>query len=1299
MGLPEKIHHISSIELVAADRLYLAHRSFALRNRLQHNQPTVVTMPSSTDGSKPEVAKKIKKKRSIEGSDTSSGNPPMKKQRSVLSASEANASKTMPPSSSSSSATAPTKTTDATAATQKKRKRPSPFRIKVGCVVALRHKPGVGNRVAMLIQQQQQSSQDGSSEDNAETTKKVVPLHSLAGNHNHVEVWTDPVPGRDQGLALIGRRVRCVFVRKLKTKTDDPQQPVAISTKKYIVEGEVVSIVDYYYDNTTSKVGERQQRDGMGGLTVELLVDQELLTSVPFLERTDEAVDVSQLKKESAKRAYKNEERIRGKNKAIVKVTLEDPSGVVPHSEESKANHDDNLKDKDGDDNTDATTKKKKKKRQLIAKWAIRKRVPAKPGLPIPPPPPEEPQPKKAAKKSTQNNTDTGNSSTPNEGLNGAKTATASDSNKPPNATKMNGSNNGSTEDAKSTDGKKADPPKKKRKPKPPPPATTKFLGDGNDDPPQQQQNWRWLASRYHDLYASTFNSRTENPEQSADNIFAADDDEFDSFEHYNELLSSSGGALVGEVVEVSPSKDPSSNTLALVTIRRLLLPEHTASGRTSQHNPTGSGILAVFDDFDAANRVEQQASAKTDVSDTEEASDDSSTPESITFQIPIEELVIVSRQINRDYSRDQQFTKDKIAQPDSHDVDELNVAASYSLRRNAYVPLSFMAEKDSSKLSSSLSTLGCCHRCRTALLPSNLTKCELTTTCLLQRSNGNASEDVAITSVWWCKFCLKALRSKPPSKDSESSQLPCCTGACDCRECHAANNKKRQLASLQSDLKAQGNQLSSTSGKESADETSGTGLTPFSGAASLVKSLGSSDGGTVDFDIPPDFINLNLLPLSSGKQVTSMTKSVATIKAKPKPKKLVVTTKTDASGEKKRKAETASRSKSPKKAKTKDGKTSSRSQSPIPQANTIPLRVVRKMSTEDYSVFKPTCSRFMDFAATKAWKAKKAEDEEDDPSWAMDSFGNGDRPRNLREVMAKRKEADQPEKVEETKLSRRALRANQRRFMKDVTTLGASSLALDTLAGREQQLRFDRSGIHAWGVYTDVEIAAEEMIIEYRGVLIGNSQAEKMQAQYERENIGSDYMFTIDEYLVCDATKEGNVARFINASCDPNCYSKIIKNDGRARIVIYAKRDIQVGEELSYDYKFALEYNKERRIPCHCGAAECRGYLNWVSLVGLVLVIVCWEGLGGWVTEKTHVLTRLTFISFLCYRTRNSKNCPRNSNLQGRSDMRERESSQLSLHPKKRHEEENLVLVVLAHLIDSASRQRSRLLGFLSSC
>jgi histone-lysine N-methyltransferase SETD1 len=149
-------------------------------------------------------------------------------------------------------------------------------------------------------------------------------------------------------------------------------------------------------------------------------------------------------------------------------------------------------------------------------------------------------------------------------------------------------------------------------------------------------------------------------------------------------------------------------------------------------------------------------------------------------------------------------------------------------------------------------------------------------------------------------------------------------------------------------------------------------------------------------------------------------------------------------------------------------------------------------------------------------------------------------------------------------------------------------------LAGRESHLRFDRSGIHAWGVFADQEIREGEVVVEYRGEIIGNATAEKREKEYEEAKIGSDYMFRIDANFVCDATKRGNVARYINASCDPNCYTQIISINNTKRIVIYAKKDIQVGQELCYDYKFPVEFDVAKRIPCNCGARDCRKFMNW---------------------------------------------------------------------------------------------------------
>ena len=57
----------------------------------------------------------------------------------------------------------------------------------------------------------------------------------------------------------------------------------------------------------------------------------------------------------------------------------------------------------------------------------------------------------------------------------------------------------------------------------------------------------------------------------------------------------------------------------------------------------------------------------------------------------------------------------------------------------------------------------------------------------------------------------------------------------------------------------------------------------------------------------------------------------------------------------------------------------------------------------------------------------------------------------------------------------------------------------------------------------------------------------------------GDCYMFRLDSDIVLDATMRGNVARFINHSCTPNCYSKVIEIDGHKHIIIFAQRDLEV--------------------------------------------------------------------------------------------------------------------------------------------
>ncbi|KAH0909950.1 hypothetical protein HID58_033271 [Brassica napus] len=172
--------------------------------------------------------------------------------------------------------------------------------------------------------------------------------------------------------------------------------------------------------------------------------------------------------------------------------------------------------------------------------------------------------------------------------------------------------------------------------------------------------------------------------------------------------------------------------------------------------------------------------------------------------------------------------------------------------------------------------------------------------------------------------------------------------------------------------------------------------------------------------------------------------------------------------------------------------------------------------------------------------------------------------------------------------LSARTNRAKMRNLL--AAADGADLLKVSQLKARKKRLRFQQSKIHDWGLVALEPIDAEDFVIEYVGELIRSSISEIREHQYEKMGIGSSYLFRLDDGYVIDATKRGGIARFINHSCEPNCYTKIISVDGKKKIFIYAKRHIDAGEEISYNYKFPLEDNK---IPCNCKAQKCRGSLN----------------------------------------------------------------------------------------------------------
>ena len=102
----------------------------------------------------------------------------------------------------------------------------------------------------------------------------------------------------------------------------------------------------------------------------------------------------------------------------------------------------------------------------------------------------------------------------------------------------------------------------------------------------------------------------------------------------------------------------------------------------------------------------------------------------------------------------------------------------------------------------------------------------------------------------------------------------------------------------------------------------------------------------------------------------------------------------------------------------------------------------------------------------------------------------------------------------------------------KGETAAAELSIKFNQLQTRKKHLRFARSPIHDWGLYAMERISRGEMVIEYVGEVIRAQVADKREKAYERQGIGSSYLFRIDEDLVVDATKKGNLGYVLRASC-----------------------------------------------------------------------------------------------------------------------------------------------------------------------
>jgi uncharacterized protein len=138
--------------------------------------------------------------------------------------------------------------------------------------------------------------------------------------------------------------------------------------------------------------------------------------------------------------------------------------------------------------------------------------------------------------------------------------------------------------------------------------------------------------------------------------------------------------------------------------------------------------------------------------------------------------------------------------------------------------------------------------------------------------------------------------------------------------------------------------------------------------------------------------------------------------------------------------------------------------------------------------------------------------------------------------------------------------------------------------------IRVGRSSLHGRGLFARDFIPQGQRIIEYLGKRITKAQAQQREderlARAAAGRPASVFIFELNGTHDLDGGFRGNPARFINHSCAPNCEAE----QSRGRIWIVARRDIAIGEELTYDYGFPL--SEARLHPCRCGARGCVGFI-----------------------------------------------------------------------------------------------------------
>ncbi|KAL3641217.1 hypothetical protein CASFOL_016185 [Castilleja foliolosa] len=141
-------------------------------------------------------------------------------------------------------------------------------------------------------------------------------------------------------------------------------------------------------------------------------------------------------------------------------------------------------------------------------------------------------------------------------------------------------------------------------------------------------------------------------------------------------------------------------------------------------------------------------------------------------------------------------------------------------------------------------------------------------------------------------------------------------------------------------------------------------------------------------------------------------------------------------------------------------------------------------------------------------------------------------------------------------------------------------------------KLKWFKSGKKGYGLQALEDISQGQFLIEYVGEVLDVHVHEARQKEYALNGHKHFYFMTLNGSEVIDACTKGNLARFINHSCEPNCRTEKWMVNGEVCVGLFSLRDIKKGEEVTFDYNYVRVLGAAAR-KCVCGSPNCRGYIG----------------------------------------------------------------------------------------------------------